>query len=81
MFLYESVSCVCLCLSDEPVVFYISMNKCCICLHVWMAQGKISCKLTGSPSLNKVFELNVCETPHKTPALTYTVRECIITAI
>ena len=40
------------------VVLYICMNNCCICLHVWMAPGKISCKLTGSPSLNKVFELN-----------------------
>ena len=29
------------------------------CSHVWMAPGKISCKLTGSPSLNKVFELNI----------------------
>ena len=28
------------------------------CSHVQMAPGKISCKLTGSPSLNKVFELN-----------------------
>ena len=28
------------------------------CSHVWMAPGKISCELTGSPSLNKVFELN-----------------------
>jgi len=28
------------------------------CSHVWMAPGKISCKLTGPPSLNKVFELN-----------------------
>ena len=47
MFLYESVSCVCLCLSDEPVLFlYICMKKCCIVLsHVW----KISCELTGSP--------------------------------
>ena len=34
------------------VVLYICMNN---CLHVWMATGKISCKLTGSPSLNKVF--------------------------
>ena len=55
MFLYERVSCVCL------------MNLCCFvymyeillyCSHVWMAPGKISCELTGSPSLNKVFELN-----------------------
>jgi len=57
--LYESVSCVCLCLSDELVlVCIICMNNCCICLHVWMTPGKISFKLTGSPSLNKVFELN-----------------------
>ena len=41
------------------VVLYICMNNCCICLHVWMAPGKISFKLTGSPSLNKVFELNL----------------------
>ena len=60
--LYESESCVCLWLSDEPVLFcIICMNNCCICLHVWMAPGKISCKLTGSPSLNKVFELNWIE--------------------
>jgi len=26
--------------------------------HVWMVPGKIICELTGSPSLNKVFELN-----------------------
>jgi len=26
-----------------------------------MAPGKISCELTGSPSLNKVFELNQIE--------------------
>ena len=26
------------------VVLYICMNNCCICLHVWMAPGKISCK-------------------------------------
>ena len=53
MFLYESVSCVC------------PMNLCCLvymyeqllyCSHDWMAPGKISCELTGSPSLNKVFE-------------------------
>jgi len=24
-----------------------------------LAPGKIGCKLTGSPSLNKVFELNI----------------------
>jgi len=33
-----------------------------IVVYVWMAPGKISCKLTGSPSLNKVFELNWIET-------------------
>ena len=27
MFLYESVSCVCLCLSDEPVLFCIYVRK------------------------------------------------------
>jgi len=60
--LYESVSCVCLCLPVfvrwTCVVLYICMQTCCICLHVRMAPGKISCKLTGSPSLYKVFELN-----------------------
>jgi len=30
------------------------------CLHVWMAPGKLSCILNGSPSLNKVFELKSC---------------------
>jgi len=25
------------------------------CSHVWMTPGKISCELTGSPSLNKFF--------------------------
>ena len=46
------------------------MNLCCFvymyetllyCLHVWMVPGKISCKLTGSTSLNKVSELNWIE--------------------
>jgi len=56
IFLYESVSCVCLCLSDEPVLFFVYMyEQCCICLHVWVAPGKISCELTGSPYLNKVY--------------------------
>ena len=54
--LYESVSAC-----DCP------MNLCCFvymyekmvyCSHVWMAPGEISCKLTGSLCLNKVFELN-----------------------
>ena len=54
--LYESVSCVCLWLSDEPVLFCIYVWI--IVVFVWMAPGKISCKLTGSPSLNEVFELN-----------------------
>ena len=54
--LYESVSCVCLFLVDEPVLFCIYVWI--ICLYVWMAPRKISCKLTGSPSLNNVFELN-----------------------
>ena len=57
MFLYESVSCVCLCLSDEPVLF---------CIYVWTMLEVVhmfgwhqgSCKRTGSPSLDKVFELN-----------------------
>ena len=41
--LYERVSCVCLCLSDEPVLFLcICMRNGCICSHVWMAPGKIS---------------------------------------
>ena len=31
------------------------------CSHVWMTPGKISCELTGSPSLNEVFELNWIE--------------------
>ena len=53
VFVYES--CVC------------PMNLCCFVYlsvkmlyrsHVWMAPGKISFRLTGSPSLNKVFELN-----------------------
>ena len=43
------------------VVLYICMNKCCICSHVWMVPAKISCKLTGSLSLNKVLELNWIE--------------------
>ena len=46
------------------VVLYICMNKCCMCSHVWMAPGKISCKLTRSPYLNKVFELNWIEFAH-----------------
>jgi len=33
-------------------------DKLLYCSHVWNAPEKISCKLTGSPSLNKVFELN-----------------------
>ena len=37
------------------------MNKWLYCSHVWMAPGKISCKLTGSSFLNKVFELNGIE--------------------
>ena len=55
MFLYESVRCVCLCLSDETVYMYEELLY---CSHVWMAPGKISCELTASPSLYKVFELN-----------------------
>ena len=37
------------------------MNNCCICLHVGMAPGKISCTLTGKPSLNTVCEFNLIE--------------------
>jgi len=46
------------------------MNLCCFvymyaillyCSHVCMAPGKISCKLTGASSLNKVSELNLIE--------------------
>ena len=49
------------------VVMFICMNNYiynCICLHVWMTPGKISCKLTGSPSLNKLnwIELNIQHT-------------------
>ena len=39
MFWYESVSCVCLCLSDEPVL-YICMNKCCIVNMFGWPQGR-----------------------------------------
>ena len=38
--------------------FVYMYEKLLYCSHVWMAPGKISCKLTGSPSLNKAFELN-----------------------
>ena len=61
MFLYESVSCVCLCLSDEPVLFciYVWTN---VVLFTWLdGPREDKCKLTGSPSLNKVFELNWIE--------------------
>ena len=34
MFLYESVSCDCLCLSDEPVLF---------CIYVWTVVVLFSC--------------------------------------
>ena len=40
------------------VVFVYMYEKMLYCL---MAPGKISCGLTGSPSLNKVFELNWIE--------------------
>jgi len=40
------------------VVFVYMYEQLLYCLHVWMAPGKISCELTGSPSLSKVFELN-----------------------
>ena len=54
MFLYESVSC--LPVSAEPVLFYIYVWTNVVHMF-WMAPGKISYKLTGSQSLNKVFEL------------------------
>jgi len=49
MFLYESVSCVCLCLSDEPVLIcFVYMYEILLyCSHVWMAPGKISVNLLG----------------------------------
>jgi len=61
MFLYASVSCVYLCLSDEPVLFciYIYISEKMYYSHVWIAQGKINCKRTRSSSLNKVYELNL----------------------
>ena len=49
MFLYESVSCVCVCLSDNHCCFVYMYEQWLYCSHVWMATGKISCKLTGSP--------------------------------
>ena len=50
MFLYENVSCVCLRLSGEPMLF---------CIYVWTIAVLFTC-LDGprSSSLNKVFELN-----------------------
>jgi len=39
------------------VVLYICMRNCIVHMFGW-ATRKISCELTGSPSLNKVFELN-----------------------
>ena len=57
------------------------MNKCCICLHVWMAIGKINCKLTGSPSLSKVFELNLIELSGSTYPLYIKVTVWLITAL
>ena len=39
------------------VGLYTCQWKCCI-VHVWMAPGKINYTLFGSPSLNKLFELN-----------------------
>jgi len=47
------------------------------CSHVWMAPGKISSKLTGSSSLNKVFELNWIEYLYKRCRSTHFLRyEC-----
>jgi len=57
MVLYERVSCVWLCVSNDLCCFVYMYENMLYCSHVWMAPGKIS-KLTGSPSLNKVFELN-----------------------
>ena len=48
---------VCVCPMNLCFCSYM-YEKLLYCLHVWMATGKISCKLTGSPSFNKVFELN-----------------------
>jgi len=59
-----SVCCVCLCFSDEPVLFCIYVWKNVVFVNMFivgMAPGKISYKLTGTPSLNKVFELNWIE--------------------
>ena len=82
MFFYESVSCVCLCLSDEPVWFciYVCENVVLFtCLD--QAPGKISCKLTGSPSLSKVFEFNLIELPGSTYPLYIKVTVWLITAL
>ena len=59
--LYESVSCVWLILSDEPVLFciYVFMSlKMLNSSYVWLATGKMSCKHTELPSVNKGFEFN-----------------------
>ena len=75
MFVYTLYTCllICFCMKVEVVFACVClMNLCCFCIyvwkkccivwsHVWMAPGKISCKLAGSPSLNKVFELNWIE--------------------
>ena len=52
-------------------VLYICMNNCCICFLVWIAPVKISCELTWSPSLNKVFELNWIELKRVTEMQSY----------
>ena len=59
MFVYESVSCVFACVCPMNLCYCVYMYENLLyCSHVWMATGKISCKLNGSLSLNKVFELN-----------------------
>ena len=52
---------VCVCPMNLCCFVYIQCmyEKMLYCSHVWMAPGKISCKLTGSPSLNSfLIELN-----------------------
>ena len=51
------VVCACVCQMNLCCFVYLSV-KMLYCSHFCMAAGKISCKLTGSPFLNKVFELN-----------------------
>jgi len=56
--LYESFSCVCLIVSDEPVLLnfvFVSVfeNVVLFIFFVGMALGNKSCNLTGLPSVNK----------------------------